>query len=119
MRLYAGVFAFLTCVGMASGALAWADQAGSANERPGVQFVSERPVQQWLKGVFERRRPSGEGMVRFDGLWWYGDYRLAMDRANALGRYTIFPRDDSATVPKDSFTMADLERLSAIFGLDA
>jgi uroporphyrinogen decarboxylase len=34
--------------------------------------------------------------------------------ANALGRYTIFPRDDSATVPKDSFTMADLDRLQQI-----
>jgi hypothetical protein len=104
MRLYAGVFAFLTCVGMASGALAWADQAGSANERPGVQFVSERPVQQWLKGVFERRRPSGEGMVRFDGLWWYGDYRLAMDRANALGRYMlIYFYDRNASPAQQEF----------------
>jgi uroporphyrinogen decarboxylase len=34
--------------------------------------------------------------------------------ANALGRYTIFPKDDSATVPKDHFTMADLERLQEI-----
>jgi uroporphyrinogen decarboxylase len=34
--------------------------------------------------------------------------------ANALGRYTIFPRDDSATVPKDRFTPADLERLEGI-----
>jgi uroporphyrinogen decarboxylase len=34
--------------------------------------------------------------------------------ANALGRYTIFPQDDSATVPKDRFTMADLDRLEGI-----
>jgi uroporphyrinogen decarboxylase len=34
--------------------------------------------------------------------------------ANALGRYTIFPREDSATVPKDRFTMADLDRLQEI-----
>ena len=40
--------------------------------------------------------------------------------ANALGRYTIFPQADSATVPKDSFTMADLERLSTItIGFDS
>lgn len=34
--------------------------------------------------------------------------------ANALGRYTIFPRDESATVPKDEFSLADLERLESI-----
>jgi uroporphyrinogen decarboxylase len=34
--------------------------------------------------------------------------------ANALGRYTIFPRDDSATVPKDRFTIGDLEKLEEI-----
>lgn len=34
--------------------------------------------------------------------------------ANALGRYTIFPQDDSATVPKDRFTLADLDRLEGI-----
>jgi uroporphyrinogen decarboxylase len=34
--------------------------------------------------------------------------------ANALGRYTIFPRDESATVPKDEFSLADLERLDGI-----
>ncbi len=34
--------------------------------------------------------------------------------ANALGRYTIFPRDESATVPKDEFSLADLERLEGI-----
>jgi uroporphyrinogen decarboxylase len=32
--------------------------------------------------------------------------------ANALGRYTIFPKDDSATVPKDQFSI--LERLAQI-----
>ena len=34
--------------------------------------------------------------------------------ANALGRYTIFPRDESATVPKDRFNIGELERLSEI-----
>ena len=34
--------------------------------------------------------------------------------ANALGRYTIFPREESATVPKDDFTLADLDRLEGI-----
>ena len=34
--------------------------------------------------------------------------------ANALGRYTIFPKDESATVPKDQFGPADLERLAGI-----
>jgi uroporphyrinogen decarboxylase len=34
--------------------------------------------------------------------------------ANALGRYTIFPRDESATVPKDAFSLADLDRLEGI-----
>jgi uroporphyrinogen decarboxylase len=34
--------------------------------------------------------------------------------ANALGRFTIFPRDESATVPKDAFSVADLERLEGI-----
>ena len=34
--------------------------------------------------------------------------------ANALGRYTIFPKDESATVPKDHFGPGDLERLSGI-----
>jgi uroporphyrinogen decarboxylase len=34
--------------------------------------------------------------------------------ANALGRYTIFPQHESATVPKDRFGPADLERLSGI-----
>lgn len=31
--------------------------------------------------------------------------------ANALGRYTLFPKEDSATVPKDSFKIEDLNRL--------
>lgn len=34
--------------------------------------------------------------------------------ANALGRYTIFPRHDSATVPKDHFSMDDLDELRGI-----
>ena len=34
--------------------------------------------------------------------------------ANALGRYTIFPQNESATVPKDHFGRKDLERLSEI-----
>jgi uroporphyrinogen decarboxylase len=34
--------------------------------------------------------------------------------ANALGRYTIFPQNESATVPKDRFGSADLERLAGI-----
>lgn len=34
--------------------------------------------------------------------------------ANALGRYTIFPKDESATVPKDRFGPGDRERLSGI-----
>jgi uroporphyrinogen decarboxylase len=34
--------------------------------------------------------------------------------ANALGRYTIFPRGESATVPKDTFSIAELDRLSRI-----
>ncbi len=34
--------------------------------------------------------------------------------ANALGRYTIFPKDDSATVPKDQFSIEELESLGRI-----
>lgn len=34
--------------------------------------------------------------------------------ANAVGRYTIFPRDDSATVPKDHFHFGEIERLRNI-----
>lgn len=34
--------------------------------------------------------------------------------ANATGRYTIFPKDESATVPKESFSMEELERLQAV-----
>jgi hypothetical protein len=34
--------------------------------------------------------------------------------ANALGRYTIFPQNESATVPKDRFGLGDLERLAGI-----
>jgi len=34
--------------------------------------------------------------------------------ANALGRYTIFPREDSATVPKDRFNIEEIEKLSNI-----
>lgn len=34
--------------------------------------------------------------------------------ANATGRYTIFPVDDSATVPKDQFSIEDLPRLKSI-----
>jgi uroporphyrinogen decarboxylase len=34
--------------------------------------------------------------------------------ANALGRYTIFPKADSATVPKDQFSIEELERLKQI-----
>ncbi len=34
--------------------------------------------------------------------------------ANAIGRYTIFPKDDSATVPKDTFHLEDLERYREI-----
>jgi uroporphyrinogen decarboxylase len=34
--------------------------------------------------------------------------------ANALGRYTVFPRGESATVPKDAFSFDELDRLSRI-----
>ncbi|MBD3267825.1 uroporphyrinogen decarboxylase (URO-D) [bacterium] len=34
--------------------------------------------------------------------------------ANALGRYTLFPTDDSATVPKERFDLSELERLQTI-----
>ncbi len=34
--------------------------------------------------------------------------------ANALGRYTIFPKKDSATVPKMKFDMKEIERLREI-----
>ena len=34
--------------------------------------------------------------------------------ANALGRYTVFPRGESATVPKDAFDMEELESLAKI-----
>ena len=34
--------------------------------------------------------------------------------ANALGRYTVFPRDDSATVPKQPFSIEDLDSLRGI-----
>jgi uroporphyrinogen decarboxylase len=34
--------------------------------------------------------------------------------ANALGRYTVFPTDESATVPKAPFHMDDLERIEGI-----
>ncbi|HET6485335.1 MAG TPA: uroporphyrinogen decarboxylase family protein [Spirochaetia bacterium] len=34
--------------------------------------------------------------------------------ANALGRYTVFPQEDSATVPKDRFSIDELERLGRI-----
>lgn len=40
--------------------------------------------------------------------------------ANALGRYTIFPKDDSATVPKDRFDVAELDELERIrIGFDS
>lgn len=34
--------------------------------------------------------------------------------ANALGRYTVFPKADSATVPKDQFSIQELDRLKQI-----
>ena len=34
--------------------------------------------------------------------------------ANAVGRYTVFPKYDSATVPKDSFSIDELEKLREI-----
>ena len=34
--------------------------------------------------------------------------------ANALGRYTVFPKEDSATVPKTRFDMEEIERLQEI-----
>jgi len=34
--------------------------------------------------------------------------------ANALGRYTIFPREDSATVPKSHFELSEIEKLRDI-----
>ena len=34
--------------------------------------------------------------------------------ANALGRYTVFPRGESATVPKDVFRLDELDRLAEI-----
>jgi uroporphyrinogen decarboxylase len=34
--------------------------------------------------------------------------------ANALGRYTVFPRHDSATVPKQPFSLAELDSLREI-----
>ncbi len=34
--------------------------------------------------------------------------------ANALGRFTVFPKEDSATVPKDNFNESELEGISNI-----
>jgi len=34
--------------------------------------------------------------------------------ANALGRFTVFPKEDSATVPKDTFSESDLEGITNI-----
>jgi len=34
--------------------------------------------------------------------------------ANALGRFTLFPKEDSATVPKDKFTLNELDKISNI-----
>ncbi|MCE5329816.1 uroporphyrinogen decarboxylase family protein [bacterium] len=34
--------------------------------------------------------------------------------ANALGRYTVFPKEESATVPKDGFVIDDIEKLREI-----
>jgi len=34
--------------------------------------------------------------------------------ANAVGRYTIFPQNDSATVPKDRFDLGEIERLNEV-----
>jgi uroporphyrinogen decarboxylase len=34
--------------------------------------------------------------------------------ANALGRFVVFPKDESATVPKDTFHIDELERLAQI-----
>jgi uroporphyrinogen decarboxylase len=34
--------------------------------------------------------------------------------ANALGRFTVFPRDESATVPKERFSLEELEHLQTI-----
>jgi len=34
--------------------------------------------------------------------------------ANAVGRYTLFPKEDSATVPKEKFTLKDLENFRKI-----
>jgi len=34
--------------------------------------------------------------------------------ANALGRYTVFPKNDSATVPKDTYHLEELERLRRV-----
>lgn len=34
--------------------------------------------------------------------------------ANALGRYTVFPKEDSATVPKDEFSLSELDKLADI-----
>jgi len=34
--------------------------------------------------------------------------------ANALGRFTVFPRDESATVPKERFSLEELEQLASI-----
>jgi uroporphyrinogen decarboxylase len=34
--------------------------------------------------------------------------------ANALGRFTVFPKEDSATVPKDHFNESELESISNI-----
>ena len=100
MRLYAGLSLFVFCLlGMAAGASAQTSQAGPSNEGPGIQLVSQRPVQQWLKGVFERRRPSGNGMVYFDGLWWYGDYSLAIARARQQGRLMLIYFYDPAKPP--------------------
>jgi len=40
--------------------------------------------------------------------------------ANALGRYTIFPREESATVPKDKFVSEDIDRIREInIGFDS
>lgn len=33
---------------------------------------------------------------------------------NALGRYTVFPKEDTPTVPKDKFDYADIEKLKQI-----
>jgi uroporphyrinogen decarboxylase len=79
---------------------------------PGVEYINSN-IKLAQQNSQEHYRAIKKLVEMFEPDAIFPLMDLAVE-ANALGRYVIFPRDESATVPKDAFHVSDLDRLREI-----